>query len=206
MTIPNRTLHKQAAFMLRNDINTDSILPAAFMITTSRSGLAKGLFYNWRFVDHEQIQPDFFLNKPAFRGCDTLVIGKNFGCGSSREHAVWALVESGFDTIIAPSFNETFVNNAVKNGLATIVLSEAEILKISAAGSPLQPMSLMVNLFGGLVQGPDGETYHFNLTEFQKGALIDGVNDFSISLRQNEAVNRHWHCRVKSQPWLVPSA
>lgn len=203
MTRPVRAKSKQAAFLLMDDINTDSILPAAFMITTSRSGLAEGLFYNWRQSKNGQFEPDFFLNKPEFDLCDTLIVGKNFGCGSSREHAVWALVESGFDTIIAPSFNETFVNNAVKNGLATIVLSEAEIFKISAAYSPNGPMSLLVDLVKGIVQCPMGETYAFKLSAFQKGALVDGVSDLSTSLSLRNAVSRHWQSRLNAQPWLL---
>lgn len=183
------------------NINTDTILPSQFMITTKRSGLAAGLFFNWRDTNQDPRNRNFFLNNPELAKADTLIVGKNFGCGSSREHAVWALTESGIQTVIGMDFNDTFMNNAAKNGLITISLKQADLTQLL-----LHPantcVKLQVDLKEGTIGLPTGEVMKFALTRFQKHAIFNGVSDIEIAINLENKIHNHWKTRCRGQPWL----
>lgn len=193
-------LVRKAAILPVDNINTDVILPADFMITTSRWGLSRGLFHNWRSESNEK---DFILNREEFGDVSSLVVGKNFGCGSSREHAVWALLESGIDTIFAPSFNETFANNAVKNGLAAIQFSETDINQISGMSFFEKPLTVEVDLLAGTACFQRVMIYKFILSPQQIETLVHGLNDISIASECFSAVKAHFRKTDSLRPWIT---
>lgn len=203
MTLLKTKLLRCAALPLDN-INTDNILPASFMITTKRDGLSSGLFYNWRFDSSGKPISDFVLNRADFSDVNALVAGHNFGCGSSREHAVWALREFGIGTVFAPSFNETFANNAAKNGLATICLGRNGYQDILAATSLEHPVEIDINLNEQMLRLGNNHTYCFELTQQQKKALIFDITDLSIALDYQALANTYWKRTVSTMPWLNP--
>lgn len=194
-----------AAILNESDISTDIIAPAAFMITTSRSGLAKGLFYNWRYLENGNPDPSFVLNRSQFFDASILIAGANFGCGSSREHAVWALVEFGIRAVIAPSFSETFSTNSAKNGLATIVLLPNEILQLSALEKNNETTNLDIKLEDGTVVDSRGNTFGFELSKEQRSGLIEGLDDVRIAIDASGLIKRYYHQRKRDAPWIVPN-
>jgi len=171
----------------RPNVDTDQIIPKQFLKAVVRSGLAKGLFFDWR----NQPDSQFVLNQPRFEKASILVAGANFGCGSSREHAVWALADFGFKAIIAPSFADIFKNNCLKNGILTIILRPEETDAIFEAIKRHQDYRLAVDLPAQTVTDEFGWSAHFDLDPFPKRCLLEGLDDIALTLMQDEKIKAH---------------
>ena len=175
-----------AAALLRNNIDTDAIIPSREITSVGKTGLAAGLFANWRYRDvaTREIEPDFVLNLPAQNGTSILLAGHNFGCGSSREHAVWALAESGIRAIVAPSFGAIFFDNCVRNGLLPVVLPEADVQALAAAVEvDPQGRPLTLALQAGKLYGPGSIEYAITLGAEQRELLLTGLDPIARSLQ-----------------------
>ena len=208
---PFRLLTAVAAPLLRDNVDTDAIIPSREMKSVSKSGLAEGLFAGWRYkeIGGRDPDPDFVLNQPAYAGTRILLGGENFGCGSSREHAVWALAEYGIRAIVAPSFSPIFFNNCVRNGVLPVRLPEATVHALAAAVAP-DPQSrlLSIDLEAQRLAGPDGETHGFELDSEAKQMLLEGLDAIDLTLRQREAIERFLERDAAMRPWiyLAPAA
>ena len=164
--------------MDRANVDTDQVIPKQFLKAVVRSGLGKGLFYDWR----NQPDKDYVLDQPRFKGASILVSRANFGCGSSREHAVWALADFGFKVVIAPSFADIFRNNCLKNGLLTIILKPEEVDSIFQAIKKNEGYALAVDLAGQKVSDEFGWSAHFEIDPFAKKCLLEGLDDVALTL------------------------
>jgi 3-isopropylmalate/(R)-2-methylmalate dehydratase small subunit len=172
----------------RPNVDTDQIIPKQFLKAVVRSGLGKGLFYDWRRLPDGSDNPDFVLNDPRYRGASILVARANFGCGSSREHAVWALEDGGFRTVIAPSFADIFYNNSFKNGVFPVILPDDRVSEIFAAISRHQGYRLTVDLPNQTVSDEFGWSARFELGEFQKKCMIEGLDDIALTLMHEREI------------------
>lgn len=190
--------------MLRINIDTDAIIPSREMKTVGKQGLADGLFAGWRYVaqDSREPKPDFVLNQPQYAGTSILLSGANFGCGSSREHAVWALAEYGIRCIVAPSFGAIFYNNCVRNGLLPVVLSDAAVNALAAhvAQDP-QQAQLDVNLERCTLTGPDGSAHPFTLEPAQRSMLLEGLDAIGLTLKSQALIEAHIERDRLQRPW-----
>jgi 3-isopropylmalate/(R)-2-methylmalate dehydratase small subunit len=166
----------------RANIDTDQIIPKQFLKRIERTGFGEFLFYDWRFKPGGEFDESFVLNEPQFRGASILVAGKNFGCGSSREHAPWALADFGFRAIIAPSFADIFANNCMKNGLLPVTLPESEVSEIIARVRSNESYELTVDLEGGSVTDGRGLSVSFVIDDFQRHCLMEGLDDIGLTL------------------------
>lgn len=199
----------------RENVDTDVIIPKQFLRSIRRTGFGENLFDAWRFLDHmepgEDTQarrpnPDFVLNQPRYQGASLLLCRKNFGCGSSREHAPWALQQYGFKVLIAPSFAEIFLSNCYKNGLLPVVLDEAEIDALFQHTFATPGMQLTVDLPTQQVRTADGASYAFAITPLHKSCLLGGLDDVGLTL-QHEADIAAFEARRRNEaPWLVAAA
>ena len=171
----------------RPNVDTDQIIPKQFLKAVVRSGLAKGLFFDWR----NQPDSQFVLNQPRFEKAEILVARANFGCGSSREHAVWALADFGFRAVIAPSFADIFKNNCLKNGILTIILKPAETDAIFDAIKQHQDYHLTIDLPAQTVADKFGWSARFDIDPFPKRCLIEGLDDIALTLMQDEKIKAH---------------
>ena len=171
----------------RPNVDTDQIIPKQFLKAVVRSGLAKGLFFDWR----NQPDSQFVLNQPRFEKAAILVARANFGCGSSREHAVWALADFGFKAVIAPSFADIFKNNCLKNGILTIILKAEETDAIFEAIKVHQDYRLAIDLPAQTVTDEFGWSAHFEIEPFPKRCLLEGLDDIALTLMQNEKISAH---------------
>jgi 3-isopropylmalate/(R)-2-methylmalate dehydratase small subunit len=171
----------------RPNVDTDQIIPKQFLKAVVRSGLAKGLFFDWR----NQPDSQFVLNQPRFEKAEILVARANFGCGSSREHAVWALADFGFRAVIAPSFADIFKNNCLKNGILTIILQPAETDAIFDAIKEHQDYHLTIDLPAQKVADQFDWSAHFDIDPFPKRCLIEGLDDIALTLMQDEKIKAH---------------
>ncbi len=171
----------------RPNVDTDQIIPKQFLKAVVRSGLAKGLFFDWR----NQPDSQFVLNQPRFEKAEILVARANFGCGSSREHAVWALADFGFRAVIAPSFADIFKNNCLKNGILTIILQPAETDAIFDAIKEHQDYHLTIDLPAQTVADQFGWSAHFDIDPFPKRCLIEGLDDIALTLMQDAKIKAH---------------
>lgn len=172
----------------RANVDTDQIIPKQFLKRIERTGFGQFLFYDWRFLSDGTPNSAFILNEPRFAGASILVAGKNFGCGSSREHAPWALAEYGFRAIIAPSFADIFSNNCLKNGLLPVVLSEADVCQIIEQAESREGYQLSVDLERKLVSDEVGFSRPFAIDEFQRDCLMEGLDDIALTLRHESAI------------------
>lgn len=168
-----------------NDIDTDQIIPARFLKTTSKEGLDKQLFCDWRYEDNGDPKPDFILNTPRAKGVEILLAGDNFGCGSSREHAPWALTQFGFRAVISTSFADIFKGNALKNSLLPIVVPADVHAKLFAASDDT---TIKVDLATQTITLPDGQKVEFPVDEFSKACLLDGVDELGWILKKQTAI------------------
>jgi len=178
--------------MDRSDVDTDQIIPKQFLKRIERTGFGQFAFYDWRFDDTGRVpNPEFELNQPEYEGASILLTRKNFGCGSSREHAPWALTDFGFRVIIAPSFADIFYNNACKNGLLPIRLSEKAVDELFALESANRPWQLTIDLESGMLE--DGETLsmEFEIEFFRKHCLIHGLDDIALTLQAEETITEY---------------
>jgi 3-isopropylmalate/(R)-2-methylmalate dehydratase small subunit len=171
----------------RPNVDTDQIIPKQFLKAVVRSGLAKGLFFDWR----NQPDSQFVLNQPRFEKADILVARANFGCGSSREHAVWALADFGFRAVIAPSFADIFKNNCLKNGILTVILKPEETDAIFNAVKERQDYHLTIDLEAQTVADEFGWSAHFDIDPFPKRCLLEGLDDIALTLMQDEKIKAH---------------
>ncbi|KCZ88516.1 MULTISPECIES: 3-isopropylmalate dehydratase small subunit [Hyphomonas] len=187
-----------------SNVDTDMIIPKQFLKTTERTGLSKGLFYELKTLADGSPNPDFVLNKPEFGKAGILIAGENFGCGSSREHAPWALADQGISVIIAPSFADIFHNNCYKNGILPVRLpvDVCEKLAQQAGGSN---HIFSVNLETQTVTAPDGETYTFDVDPGRKSNLLQGLDEIGASLQAEGDINAYEATRKVSMPWLEPA-
>ncbi len=197
-----------AAPLLRSNIDTDAIIPSREMKTVSKTGLGVGLFAVWRYLDVQarQPDPDFVLNRPEQRGSSILLAGLNFGCGSSREHAVWALKEYGIRVVVAPSFGAIFAGNCVRNGLLPVVLAEAQIAELAAsvARDP-QHRLLSVDLEQCVVIDAAAKRYPFQLAASQREMLLKGLDPISLTLESSTEIEAFQTRDRRTRPWIYLS-
>ena len=196
----------------RANIDTDAIIPKQFLKSIKRSGFGVNLFDAWRFLDHgepgmdistRKPNPDFVLNQPRYRGASILLARKNFGCGSSREHAPWALGDYGFKAIIAPSYGEIFYNNSLKNGLLPIVLAETEVDRLFHEVAAFPGFRLVVDLDKQTVSTVDGATvFHFEIDAFRKHCLLNGLDEIGMTLQHADEIKAFEEKHKSRQPWL----
>ena len=188
----------------RTNVNTDEITPARFLKTIKRSGFENALFANWRYADSQGTQPDanFVLNQPRYQGATVLLAEDNFGCGSSREHAPWALQNYGFRTLIAPSFADIFYNNCFNNGLLPITLDHATVRSLFAEVEAHEGYQLSVDLAAQTVTTPGGRVIHFEIDSFRKDALLKGLDNIGWTLSHTDEIQAYEEKRKQITPWI----
>ena len=186
------------ALLDRANIDTDQIIPKQFLKRIERTGFGEFLFFDWRYSADGTPNPEFILNEPRFQGATILVTGKNFGCGSSREHAPWALAEYGFRAIIATSFADIFANNCFKNGMLPIVLDEASVQKLLKRTQEIQGYKLSIDLEQQTVLDGNGLSAKFAVSEFQRYCLLEGLDDIGLTLRHEDAIKAYESRRANS--------
>ncbi len=182
------------------NVDTDMIIPKQFLKTIQRDGLGKNLFDEMRYGDDGKEIADFVLNKPAYRKAEILVAGDNFGCGSSREHAPWALLDFGMRCVIAPSFADIFYNNCFKNGILPITLPPEEIDKLLDDAERGANATLTIDLETQTISGPDGGTIAFEIDAFRKHCLTEGLDDIALSLQKVDKIDAY-ESGLANQPW-----
>ncbi|KUY89990.1 3-isopropylmalate dehydratase [Burkholderia territorii] len=195
----------------RENVDTDAIIPKQFLKSIKRTGFGPNAFDEWRYLDHGEpgqdnskrpLNPDFVLNQPRYQSASVLLARKNFGCGSSREHAPWALQQYGFRAIIAPSFADIFFNNCYKNGLLPIVLTEQQVDHLFNDTYAFNGYQLTIDLDAQVVRTPDGREYAFDITAFRKYCLLNGFDDIGLTLRHADKIRQFEAERLAKQPWL----
>ena len=196
------TLNGVAAPLNIVNIDTDMIIPKQFLKTIKRTGLGKSLFYEMRFTQDGREQPEFVLNKTAYRKAQILVAGDNFGCGSSREHAPWALLDFGIRCVISTSFADIFYNNCFKNGILPIVVSPENLKKLLDDADRGSNATLSIDLPKQEICGPDGGTVKFDIDPFRKHCLLNGLDDIALSLEKVTSIDAFEKKQAASQPWL----
>ena len=199
MAEPFVILNSKAVPLIRDNIDTDAIIPSREMKSTGKTGFAEGLFAGWRYtqIGGRTPNPDFVLNNPAYDGASILLGGRNFGCGSSREHAVWAMAEYGFRCIIAPSFAPIFAGNCIRSGILPAVIDEQSIEEIRKANAPVR-----VDLPNQTISIAGKPPWHFDLGEESKAMLLEGLDSIDLSLKSADAIAK-WQENDKSQrPWI----
>jgi 3-isopropylmalate/(R)-2-methylmalate dehydratase small subunit len=195
----------------RENVDTDAIIPKQFLKSIKRSGFGPNLFDEWRYLDHgepgqdpatRKANPDFVLNQPRYKGASVLLARKNFGCGSSREHAPWALDQYGFRAIVAPSYADIFFNNCFKNGLLPIVLPEHEVARLFDEVAAFPGYALTIDLARQRVVKPDGVEFTFEVQDFRKQCLLNGWDDIGLTLRHADKIRAFEAERLARKPWL----
>ena len=195
----------------RSNVDTDAIIPKQFLKSIKRSGFGPNAFDEWRYLDHGEpgmdnskrpLNPDFSLNQPRYQGAQILLTRKNFGCGSSREHAPWALDDYGFRAVIAPSFADIFFNNCYKNGLLPIVLTEEQVDQLFKEVEANEGYQLSIDLAEQTLTTPSGETFTFDITEHRKHCLLNGLDEIGLTLQHADEIRDFGEKRRQSQPWL----
>ncbi|MHC9510924.1 3-isopropylmalate dehydratase small subunit [Kangiella sp. M94] len=198
----------------RANVDTDAIIPKQFLKSIKRSGFGPNLFDEWRYLDHGEpgmdnsqrpINPDFVLNFPRYKGASILLARENFGCGSSREHAPWALEDYGFKAVIAPSFADIFFNNCFKNGILPIVLDHETVDLLFKESEANEGYKLDINLEQQTITRPNGEVIKFEVEQDRKHSLLNGLDDIGITLQQEAAITEYENERKKRAPWLFQS-
>ena len=198
--------------MDRENVDTDAIIPKQFLKSIKKTGFGVNLFDEWRYLDHgepgqdpasRRPNPDFVLNQPRYQGASILLARKNFGCGSSREHAPWALDQYGFRAVIAPSFADIFFNNCFKNGLLPIVLPEATIAQLFDEVAAFPGYQLTIDLERQVIVRPQGEEIPFEVQAFRKYCLLNGFDDIGLTLRQSDKIKAFEAQRLATKPWLA---
>jgi 3-isopropylmalate/(R)-2-methylmalate dehydratase small subunit len=172
----------------RANVDTDQIIPKQFLKRIERTGFGEFLFYDWRYLPDGQPNPSFVLNEPRYTGASILVADKNFGCGSSREHAPWALGEFGFKVIIAPSFADIFANNCFKNGMLPITLTTEQVQEIMRRAQQREGYELTVDLERQTIEDSEGLSILFVVSEFQRYCLLEGLDDIGLTLRHEDSI------------------
>ena len=195
----------------RANVDTDAIIPKQFLKSIKRSGFGPNLFDEWRYLDHGEpgrdnskrpLNPDFVLNQPRYKGAQILLARENFGCGSSREHAPWALDDYGFRAIIAPSFADIFFNNCFKNGLLPIRLAAQQVDELFKAVAAHAGYKLKIDLERQTIIAPDGAVYKFEVEAFRKHCLLNGLDDIGLTLQHVDEIKTYEEKHRVAQPWL----
>jgi 3-isopropylmalate/(R)-2-methylmalate dehydratase small subunit len=187
----------------RTNVNTDEITPARFLKTIRRTGFENALFANWRYIGNTQEpNPDFVLNQPRYQGATILLAGDNFGCGSSREHAPWALRDYGFRCLIAPSFADIFYNNCFNNSILPVTLDEALVNELFAGVEANEGYQLTVDLEAQSITTPGGRALHFDIDHFRKNALLQGLDNIGWTLSHSDDIAAYEERRKKEAPWI----
>ena len=184
------------------NIDTDMIIPKQFLKTIKRTGLGKSLFFEMRFTQDGVEVPDFVLNRPAYRKAEILVAGDNFGCGSSREHAPWALLDFGIRCVISTSFADIFYNNCFKNGILPIKVSPENLRKLMDDAERGANATLTIDLPKQEIRGPDGGTIKFDLDPFRKHCLLNGLDDIGLTMEKAASIDAFEKKQAAAQPWL----
>ena len=207
------TTHKGLVAPLdRANVDTDLIIPKQFLKSIKRTGFGPNLFDELRYLDHGEpgmdnskrpVNPDFVLNKPRYEGASILLARENFGCGSSREHAPWALTQYGFRAIIAPSYADIFFNNSFKNGLLPIILAESDVSALFDAVEGTPGYELEIDLDRQVVVKPDGTTLGFDIDPFRKHCLFNGLDDIALTLEKADLIRDFEAQRLATHPWLA---
>lgn len=207
------TIHKGLVAPIdRENVDTDAIIPKQFLKSIRKTGFGPNLFDEWRYLDPgepgqdpagRKPNPDFVLNQPRYKGASVLIARKNFGCGSSREHAPWAIQQYGFRALIAPSFADIFFNNCFKNGLLPIALPEATVAKLFDEVAAFPGYELTVDLQRQVIVKPQGEEIPFDVQPFRKYCLLNGFDDIGLTLRQSEKIKAYESQRLATKPWLA---
>ena len=204
-------LHGLVAPLDRANVDTDAIIPKQFLKSIKRTGFGPNLFDEWRYLDMGQpgvdnsrraLNPRFVLNEPRYEGAAILLARKNFGCGSSREHAPWALLDYGFRCVIAPSFADIFFNNSFKNGLLPIVLNDVQVDRLFAECQAFPGFRLTVDLAQQTVTTPGGEAMRFDIDAFRKDCLLHGLDEIGLTLRHADKIRAYEERRRQSEPWI----
>jgi 3-isopropylmalate/(R)-2-methylmalate dehydratase small subunit len=191
-----------AALMDRSNVDTDQIIPKQFLKKVERSGFGIHLFHDWRYNDDGSDNTEFELNKPAFKGAKILVAGDNFGCGSSREHAPWAIADYGFNTIISTSYADIFYNNCFKNGILAIRVSQEQLEQLMAEISANEGVRFTVDLENQQVITPAGNGFTFEIDPFRKGNLLSGLDDIGLTLKHVDKISAYEETHKQNFPWL----
>ncbi len=207
------TVHQGlVAPMDRENVDTDAIIPKQFLKSIKKTGFGPNLFDEWRYLDHgepgmdpasRKPNPDFVLNQPRYQGASVLLARKNFGCGSSREHAPWALDQFGFRALIAPSYADIFFNNSFKNGLLPIVLPEATVAQLFDEVYAFPGYQLTIDLERQVIVKPDGVELAFDVQPFRKYCLVNGLDDIGLTLRHKDKIKAFEAERLAAKPWLA---
>ena len=199
---PFTSLDGVAAPLRMINLDTDRIIPKQFLKTIKRTGLGKYLFNDLRFDMSGNEIKDFVLNKPAYRNANILVAGLNFGCGSSREHAPWALMDFGIQCVIAPSFADIFYNNCFKNGILPITLPEEEVEQLLDSADDGANAVFSVDLISQTVTSPRGVSFEFEIDQFRKHCLVNGLDDIGLTMEKTEKIDSYEEGRSNARPWL----
>jgi 3-isopropylmalate/(R)-2-methylmalate dehydratase small subunit len=208
---PFTTLQGLVAPLDRSNVDTDAIIPKQYLKSIQRTGFGPNLFDEWRYLDHGEpgmdhakrlVNKDFVLNQPRYRGARILLARANFGCGSSREHAVWALLDDGFRAVIAPSFADIFYNNCFKNGLLPVVLDEAAVQGLFKAVDAAPGYSLSIDLAQQTVTTPEGQVFKFGIDAFRKHRLLNGLDDIGQTLQHRDRISDFEQAYRRRAPWL----
>jgi 3-isopropylmalate/(R)-2-methylmalate dehydratase small subunit len=205
------TLDGLVAPMDRANVDTDAIIPKQFLKSIQRSGFGENLFDEWRYLDHGEpgmdcsqrpINPDFVLNRNLYKGAQILLARRNFGCGSSREHAPWALLDYGIRAVVAPSFADIFYNNCFKNGLLPVILPEDTVDALFHEVEATPGYRLTIDLEAGTVATPGGALHHFEVDEFRRHCLVNGLDDIGLTLEHEADIQAYETRRASQAPWL----
>lgn len=211
---PFRVHQGRVAPLDRENVDTDAIIPKQFLKSIRRSGFGPNLFDEWRYLDHgepgqdpasRRPNPDFVLNQPRYQGASILLARRNFGCGSSREHAPWALAQYGFRALIAPSYADIFFNNCFKNGLLPIVLPESQVAALFDEVNAFVGYELTIDLERQVILKPDGSALSFDVEPFRKYCLLGGYDDIGLTLRHADKIRAFEAERLLKKPWLARS-
>jgi len=204
-------LHGMVAPLDRSNVDTDAIIPKQFLKSIKRTGFGPNLFDEWRYLDHGELgmdcskrplNPAFVLNQDRYQGAQILLARDNFGCGSSREHAPWALLDYGFRVVIAPSFADIFANNCFKNGILPVVLPSATVSRLFSETEDTPGYRLLVDLEKQQVTTPSGDIHAFAVDAFRKKCLLQGLDDISQTLQHVDAIKAFEARRKREEPWL----
>ena len=199
---PFTTLDGVAAPLRMINVDTDRIIPKQFLKTIERTGLGKFLFNDLRYDMSGVEVSDFVLNSPAYRNSNILVAGRNFGCGSSREHAPWALLDFGIRCVIAPSFADIFYNNCFKNGILPIRLEQDDVENLMVEAENKKLLTVNLENQTQTVKSPRGESFHFEIDQFRKHCLINGLDDIGLTLEKSDLIKAFEERRLNTRPWL----
>jgi 3-isopropylmalate/(R)-2-methylmalate dehydratase small subunit len=196
------TLEGVAAPLKIINVDTDMIIPKQYLKTIKRTGLGKGLFSEQRYNDDGSENPDFVLNKPAYRSAKILVVGDNFGCGSSREHAPWALADFGIKCVISTSFGDIFYNNCFKNGILPIRVSQEELDQLFDDADRGANATMTIDLEAQEIRGPDGGAIHFEIDPFRKHCLSNGLDEVGLTMQKAVSIDTYEGKASAERPWL----